>query len=135
MSVAPILGLRRAIITHLRADSSVTALVPSARIYGERAPATLTWPFVRYGVSDAVPGYDITVPISVFSKSDYTDEAAAIGETIGASLDSAVLTLSDGRKAVLRYVGMRLIPDADETAAWHGIVTIGARVARDCAAA
>lgn len=131
MSVAPILGLRRAIITHLRADSSVTSTALGNRIYGERAPATPTWPFMRYGVSDAMPGYDIAVPLSVFSKADYTDEAAAIGEAIGASLDGKALTLGDGRVAHLYFRGMQMLsePDGD---GWHAVVSIGARVARNC---
>lgn len=134
MSVAPILALRRAIITHLRADSSVTSTALGTRIYGERAPAIPTWPFMRYGISDAVPGYEITVPLSIFSKADYTDEAAAIGEAIGASLDSKAMVLGDGRVAHLRYRGMRLLVESDGEG-WHAIVTIAARVERDCAVA
>lgn len=133
MAVAPILALRKAIVAHLRADNSVTSTAMGTRFYGERAPASPTWPFGRYGVSDAIPGFDINVPLHVFSKADYTDEAAAIGEAIGASLDSLTLTLGDGRTAHLHYRGMQLLPDAAEAAAWHAVVTIGARVARDCA--
>lgn len=138
MKAAPILEVRRAIVTRLRADASVTALGSPAlgqRIYGERTPATLTWPFVRYGQSDAVSslGYDITAPIHVFSKAAFTDEAGDISEAIGASLDNLVLTL-DGRKAYLQYLGHQIIPDAAEADAWHGVVRIGARVAAECPA-
>jgi hypothetical protein len=136
MKAAPILEVRRGIVTHLRADPAVTSLgTPAldARIYGERTPATLTWPFVRYGQSDAVFGWDVSAPIHVFSKTDYTDEVSAISEAIGESLDDVVLAFADGRKAHLRYLGHLIIPDGAEASAWHGIVRIGARVAVECA--
>lgn len=139
MSVAPILGLRKAIITHLRADASVTSLgtpALAARIYGERTPAEKVWPFVRYGQSDALAGYEITAPIHVFSKAEFTDEVAQIAEAIGNSLDpddrGLVLVLSDGRLARLRYLGHQVIPDAAEATAWHAIVRIGANVVKEC---
>ena len=135
MAVAPILLLRRAIVAHLRADATVTALIPAARIYGARSPATPVWPFVRYGVSDAVPAYEITAPLHVFSKADFTDEAVLIADAIGNSLDEQVLGMSDGRNAHLRWAGARVIPDAAEASAFHAIVTIAATVARECAAA
>ncbi len=134
MSIAPILSLRRAIVTHLRADSTVTSTAVGQRIYGERAPAAPVWPFVRYGQSDAVPGFQITAPIHVFSKAEYTDEAAEIAEIIGASLSGKVLALDDGRKARLRYAGHQIIPDAAEASAWHAIVRIEANVIAECAA-
>lgn len=137
MSVAPILGLRRAIVAHLRADTNVTTLgspALGARIYGERTPAVLTWPFVRYGQSDARPGFEITAPLHAFSKATYTDEVAAIAEAIGNSLDGQVMTLADGRKARLRYVGHQVVPDAAEASAWHAIVRVDANVVLECAA-
>lgn len=137
MSVAPILGLRKAIVTHLRADTIVTTLgspALGARIYGERTPATLTWPFVRYGQSDARRGFEITAPIHVFSKATHTDEVAAIAEAIGNSLDGVVLTLADGRKARLLYISHQVFPDAAEASAWHALVRVDANVVLECAA-
>jgi hypothetical protein len=133
MSAAPILALRKAIVTHLRADTSVTALVPAVRLYGERAPASPTWPFMRYGVSDAVPGYEITVPLHIFSKDPFTDDVNAIAEAIGGSLDGKTLSLADGRSAYLKWESVRVIGDAAEADAWHAIVTVSAMVPRDCA--
>lgn len=135
MKVAPILGLRRAIVSHLRADATVTALVPAARLYGERVPAEPDWPFMRYGQSDAGPGFEIVAPIHVFSKAEFPDEAAEIGEAIGASLENRTLTLGDGRRAHLRWLSGQIIPDAAEASAWHAIVRIGATVAAECVGA
>lgn len=130
MSVAPILGLRQAIVTHLRADTNVTSTSVGTRIYGEKSPANLTWPFARYGTSDAVPGHEIEAPIHVFSKAEFTDDVNAITEAISASLDGAVLTLADNRKAYLRWTGTRVVPN--EAAEWHAIIGFRATVPREC---
>lgn len=127
MSVAPILGLRRAIVTHLRADSTVTSTAVGTRIHGEKAPTTPTWPFVRYGVSEA-SGDEISVPLHVFSKDDFTDDVNAIAEAIGNSLDEITLTLGDSRKAYLSWAGVTVMGDPEEQSAWHAVVTISAKV-------
>lgn len=129
MTIAPILGLRRAIILHLRADSAVTATGVGSRIYGERTPANLTWPFARYGVSDAVPGHEIDAPIHIFSKDPFTDDVNAIAEAVANSLDGKVLTM-DGSKAYLTWTGTRV--QASEPDEWHAIVSFTASVPRGC---
>lgn len=130
MSVAPILGLRKAVVAHLRGDSAVAATSVGTRIYGERAPAPPTWPFARYGASDAEPGHEITAPLHIFSKDPFTDDVNAIAEAVAASLDGRALTLAGGRKAYLTWAGTRVVAsDADE---WHAIVSFSAVVPRDC---
>lgn len=131
MAAAPILALRRAIVTHLRADTAVTATAVGARIYGEKAPASPTFPFARYGSSDAAPGFEIEAPVHVFSKDEFTDDVNAIAEAIGNSLDDKVLDLGAGRKAYLTWTGVRVIGAAVDE--WHAIVAFSARVPRDCA--
>jgi hypothetical protein len=133
MSAAPILALRRAVVTHLRADATVTATAIGSRIHGERAPATPTWPFARYGSSDATPGFEIEAPVHVFSKNEFTDDVNAIAEAIGNSLDGAVLALSGGRKAYMTWLGVRVVGDGTEQSEWHAIVSFRATVPRDCA--
>lgn len=128
--VPPILGLRKAIVTHLRADATVTATSIGERIYGEKAPANPTSPFARYGVSDAQPGYEIDAPLHVFSKDPFTDDVNAVAEAIGTSLDGKVLRLEDGRKAYLTWKNTRVVAsDADE---WHAIVGFTARIPGAC---
>jgi hypothetical protein len=135
MSAPPILALRRAIVAHLKADIALTALLPSARIFGERSTEG-SWPFSRIGELEAVPGHEIGGAIHVFSKGDFTDEVAAILERIGTSLDDQVLYLGDepfeGPKANVTLVRTRIIPDGAEQSAWHGIATISATVPKDC---
>ena len=134
MSAAPILLMRRAVVAHLRADAVVTSLLPSGRIYGERPESNAVRPFMRYGMSDSVPGYDVTAPLHIFSGSDFTDEIARIIEEIQASLDGAVLTLESGEKIYMRVTSTRIIPDAAEQNAWHGVVTVKGHIPRDCTA-
>ncbi len=129
MSVAPILALRKAITAHLRADTDVLATAIGARSYGERPPAEPDFPFLMYGMSDAQPGYDITAPLHVFSRDPFTDDVNAIAEVVGAALDGKVLALADGRKAYLTWASVRIVGDEEE---WHAVVTISARVPRDC---
>jgi hypothetical protein len=132
MSIAPILSLRKAVVTHLRADSSVTGTSVGSRIYGEKAPAPdkLVWPFARYGISDAVPGHEIDAPIHVFSKAEFTDDVNAITEAISLSLDGAVLSLSDGRDAYVHWSGTRIV--ANDAQEWHAIVGFKATIPRGC---
>lgn len=131
MSVPPILGTRQVVIEHLKADATLTALLPEGRIFGERADADVRWPYSRFGEPDARPG-DISFPIHVFSKERFTDQVNAIAEAIGHSLHGAVLELDDGRKINVAFVSTRTVPDGRDPDAWHAIVTFAATIARDC---
>lgn len=137
MSAPPILETRQAIVVHLKADVTIApALLPAAQIFGERSE-DLGWPFIRCDSFDALPGHEIEGVIHVFSKADFTDETATILKRIGDSLDSKVLYLGDepfeGAKANVELRRTRIIPDAAEQGAWHGMAFIRATVARDCA--
>ena len=132
MRVAPILETRRKTVAHLKADMLVTAQISSGRIYGERTPETVGWPFVRMGEFEGEPGFAVIGNVHVFSKSAFTDEVNSLVETIGESLDSAVLTLDDGRRAHLVVERTRILPDPEEQSAWHGILSIRATISKDC---
>lgn len=131
------LPTRRAIVTHLRADTNVAATALGARFYGETTPATLIWPFGRYGQT-ALGQLGGQVPLHFFSKAQFTDEVAEIMAAVVTSLGDKVLALEDARKLHLIYPdegGTQIIPDGAEAGAWHGIVRLEARIARECAAA
>lgn len=132
------LQLREAIITRLRADAQLIALVPPARIYGMRQPATTLWPFTRYGSTDTKPalaqcwdGQVVNLTLHAFSKAQYEDEVAQISSAIAEALGGAVLTLEDAEasKAHLRWRQSQIVPDAAEASAWHGIVRLEATLA------
>ena len=132
MSAPPILETRRKVVAHLRADAVVTALLPALQIYGERSKADTDWPFSRCGEFEGAPGHVVRGTVHVFSKEDFTDEVGQLVEVIGSSLDSAVLTLDDGRRAVLSLGTTRILPDPEEQSAWHGVVPFIATIAKDC---
>lgn len=127
MAQDPTLALRRKIVSRLKADADVIALVAEEQIYGERVAAEKSWPFIRYGVSDTTPrkgqcwdGAAVDVAIHCFSKNPFTDQAAGINAAIAASLDNATIDLG-GQRAHLRWTGSTVLPDPDEADAWHGI--------------
>lgn len=129
------LYLRRAVITQLRADTDLIALVPAAQNYGMRPPAELTWPFTRYGVPDeqalAVScwdGSDVAFTVHSFSKAEFEDQCANINAAIVAALNGVVLVLAGNVKAWPVWLGSQIIQDGDEAGAWHGINRFGARI-------
>lgn len=141
MASDPTLPLRQAVVTDLRADAALMALgtpplSTGDRIYGERTPATLVWPFVRYGQAD-VGQTQARLPLHVFSKSQYTDEVAAIAAGIVARLDGRTLELGDGRRVTFNWPeagGTQIISDAAEADAWHAIVLFDVTIPRTCPA-
>jgi hypothetical protein len=124
------LALRQQVIVTLRADPDLTALVPSARIFGLRSPSTLTWPFTRYGAPDALPfrgqcmdGATISFTIHSFSKQEFEDECAGINAAVSSALDQRAMDLPGARgvKARIVWKGSQIIPDAAEANVWHGV--------------
>lgn len=128
------LWLRRAIIQRLRADADLIALGDPAigdRIYGRRTPATLTWPFVRYGVTPSIPlrkGTEVRVTVHCFSKAQFDDECEEINGAIQEALENAVVELSPSVKAYMAYVGDQVTGDPAEADAWHGWITFTATI-------
>lgn len=131
MSAAPVLEVRRALIAHLKADASLTSLVPAGRIYGEKSESG-SWPFIRCGEFEGAPFYEVIGNIHGFSRDAFADQAHEINARVGAALDGAVLTLSDGRRANVVVQQTRLIPDPEESSAWHSVCSILATIAKDC---
>jgi hypothetical protein len=133
-----LLPVRRAALTLLKSDVDLVALVPAAQIYPQSPPASPTWPFIRYGVPNALPirgscldGAEIEFALHGFTKG--TDDASAedrgalIGAAIAAALDGRSVPLAVGRVA-LRWTGTQLLQDRDEAGAYHAVVNIRARV-------
>jgi len=50
-----IIETRRIILTALKADSTLTAIVPAARIYGDDVPPSPEFPFVRWDAPSTIP--------------------------------------------------------------------------------
>lgn len=137
MSAAPKLATRRALVTHLKADAPLIAVLPAGRIFGEKAASDVQWPYIRMGEfeSGGDPEHIINCNVHVHSKSDFTDEVLQICELAEGALDGAVLTLAGGERANVDVNLTNIIGDPDERSAWHGIISLEVRVARDCALA
>jgi len=151
------LPLRRAVLTQLKRDAAVTALIPSANIYPSSTPPPaptppvagktyLQWPFYRQGVPLTVPfrasgldsstvrfaGHAFTKPLlnaqgAMLATAE--DQAHKMAAVIAAALDGAVLALEGGMKATLTWLGSSVIQDGDEADAWHAVVNISADIA------
>ena len=122
---------RLAILARLKADSGVTALVPSARIYPSRTPATLTWPFIKMGVindtpyrpSGAIGSQNLIGTVHIFTKAsasvlDAENQCHLIRREVIRSID-AMGSIGD---LYIRYDGGTVLQDGDESDAYHGVV-------------
>lgn len=122
------LAVRRAVIALLRADATLTALVPAVRIYPPETPAIVTWPFIRYGAATYLPerascmdGARVIVSVHSFAKGPGEDQASKIAARVATALDDAVLTLETGDEATITVTGGQTLRDTDEASAWHVI--------------
>jgi hypothetical protein len=123
--------LRRGIVSYLKANAGLTALVPASSIYGEQPTAQPAWPFVRYGLASVTParfgcysGGDHAVTIHSFAKGPGTDSILLIRAAIIAALDDASVPLDsdDGAKVtLLSHTLSNLIRDTEEAGAYHDI--------------
>lgn len=142
MAIDSTLAVRRALMTAMKADTALTALVPAARIYPQVPDKTPTWPFVRYGSPTSVPlrascldGAEHTIAIHAFAKQrkqgqsaveTAEDHAARIGAAIARALDARTLTV-DGGKLKVNWRGSQLLIDGDERDAFHAVVNFRVR--------
>lgn len=122
------LALRQAVITRLRVDADLIAIVPAARVFGMKPSATPEWPFTRYGTPDTTPrratcwdGQDTDFTVHSFSKMEFEDQCATINGAIVDSLGDAVLALPGGGKATVLWLGSQILEDGAVAGAWHGL--------------
>ncbi len=121
--------LRKGIVNHLKANATLVALVPSARIYGEQPPAEPAWPFIRYGLPSVTPdrfdcyeGGTHAVTIHAFANGPYTDSILTIRAAIIAALDDASIAITgDAGVTLIRHDLSNLIRDTEEAGAYHDI--------------
>lgn len=137
-----LLPVRRAMLTVMKADAGLIALVPAARIYPQSPPASPEWPFVKTGSPSGVPlrascidGMEVICAVHAFSKGRRTgkrlietaeDHAARIGAAIAAALDGQKIEIAAGA-ATIKWTGSQLLQDRDEAGAFHTIQNFRAR--------
>lgn len=132
------LPLRQAIVTILRADAALTALVPAGQNCGMRPPTNPAFPYTRYGAPDSLPlraqcldGATVGVTVHSFSDADYEDECANINAALAAALDGKTVELDTDfpAKAHIVWVGSQIMADAADASLWHGVNRFEASVA------
>lgn len=129
------LSVRGAVIAALKADAALIALVPAGRIYPNKTPADVAWPFVKLGVLmnsparyDCGGGGDVTGAVHVFVKktaSILDPEAATyrINKEIVRILDGLDLVV-DGSDLGCHVTLSQVMEDGAEADAYHGLVSI-----------
>lgn len=132
------LPVRKATLSLLKSDAALTARVPAGSIYPQSPIAQPAWPFIRYGAPitsplrlSCVDSSEVDFAVHVFSKGTSAksaeDDAAEISALVASALDRTVL-LPGGGSLRLTWRGSELMRDRDEAGAYHGIVSVRARV-------
>ena len=120
-----ITSVRREILTALKANSTVTAIVPAARIYPSKTPDGPTYPFIRYGAASMEPhslscwkGGTVSGMVHCF-----------VG--VGGAIVDAEATCGDLTEAMSDCIGalsttfatsFQIMADSEEPDVWHGFV-------------
>jgi len=134
---------RRAALSILKGNAGLTAIVPAARLYSQRVPASPVWPFVKMGPTQSLPvrasctrGAVVAFTVHAFAKPRMSggaevetaeDYASRIGAAIEAALDESRATFTGGTIR-FRLSEMQLLQDAAEADAYHYFAVVNARV-------
>lgn len=124
------LEIRQAVVAHLRASAGVTALVPAARIYGERAASAQgepQWPFIRMGYANSDmfeatgwDGVETQFTVHVFADGPHTDAVQTIAKRVVTAMENFAPGNMGGASA--DWVRTVTVPD-DIPEKLHAIVT------------
>lgn len=140
------LPTRRTMLTAMKHDGPLSALIPPSSMYPGTVPANRTFPFARFGSAIVSPfrasGLDsssLRISVQAFTKpltngsggiiASAEDQADRMGSAIKDALDGATLTLEGGQKARLTWIQTTAMRDGDEADAWMVTVTFGAEIA------
>lgn len=132
---------RRAVLARLKANVTLTALVPAARILPDAATAP-EWPFIKTGATRTLPrrgsgyeGGEIAIDLHAFARprevagevvETAEDYAGRIGAAIEEALDDAWITLEGSIPGKLRLTDLQLLQD-DEPGAFHWFAQVNVR--------
>lgn len=136
------------VLSRLKADSALVAIVPAASIHPLIPFVAPTRPFVKLGPAQSLPrkaaclnGAQVLFGVHAFSRGAENgsgaltetafDHAARIGARIKAALDDKGGTLSDGTSSgQVRYriMDVSLMTDADDPIAAHWLCNVRATV-------
>jgi hypothetical protein len=125
------LPVRVGIVTLLEQAAALPgAPVTPAQVFGMMQPPETPYPFVRYGVPDALPfrascinGTTINVPIHSFGEGKTEDQAAEIAAWVVEVLDGKTIQLGDDMTASINWTGGQTLTDPSEKDIWHAYRT------------
>jgi len=135
---SPSLELQGAIVTRLKADVALTALI-AKRVYdhvprGSNGAVTADFPFVGIADDDVLQddatcqtGYEITMNLDVWSRKPGFVEAKQIVHAVVKSLHNWGAELATNRLITLQHRQTRMFRDPDGLTS-HGVVEFVARV-------
>ena len=124
---------RRAILTALKLDASVTVLVPAERIFPSQVPQQPTWPFVRYGPASQLPFLASRWTARRSLSRSMPSRRAQVRTRSHASLrllqrlDGLDLELTEApfpAHMTVRRDGTQILADPSEPNAWHAVVNL-----------
>jgi hypothetical protein len=136
MAIDSTMEARRAVLTLMKANVALLALVGKPNIYPQRTGTSPAWPFVRCGPPAAIPvraacvdGTNLTMAVHGFAKPRMSgtaevetaeDYASRIGAAIAAALDGKRVAIAGGMLSIA-WQGSQLLPDPDEADAFHTV--------------
>lgn len=138
MTIDPSIYARQKAIAALKADATLTAIVPATRIYPQKTPDQPTFPFIRMGAFSFAPsrndggaGGQATGTVHCFTKAsaavpDAEAQAAAIQRRMAEVLDAMNDISVSGLQLSVQVTGGQLLMDAAEADCFHGLVTFDA---------
>lgn len=136
--------VRRAVLTHLKADATARALVPATNMFPSTTPAVVPWPFSRMDSFSStaidlscVAGATVTFLLHGFAKPKMQgqivldtaeDQASRIATAFQLAVHNRRVPIESGASARLRVQSTRVLRDGDEEDAYHAILSVEARV-------
>lgn len=134
-------AVRIAILTAMKGEPSITALVPAPSIYPAQPPSVPVWPFLLYGAPIVTPvraaGYDgsaIVVAVHAYAKGPGDETTSAITAAVAAFLDGPSspddhapqglsLDMASGIYATVQVQSAQTFQDGSDANSWHGVVS------------
>lgn len=136
--------VRRAVLTRLKGDAGVTALVPAASLFPSTTPAERPWPFGRLDGFRSTPidlsctaGAAVAFASHFFARARVVngaevetaeDFASRIASAAKLALHNRRLPIEGGASALVRVRSVQLLQDGEEASAYHAILACDARV-------
>ncbi|HRH19443.1 MAG TPA: DUF3168 domain-containing protein [Brevundimonas sp.] len=119
MPLDPERALQKALITHLRADAGLTALLTHPTAIHDQPPEDVGWPHLLIGRSESRPvpadgaATEHILTLTVRSRFGGTEEAKAVNAALRVALSEPGLSLEGGRIVSLRVTYQDVFRAAD----------------------